>query len=435
MQQNTSDGSARSEPVAFYNQDKAIGRSCQLRPFLQISLTLEEDLQRSQRLDKIPPYLFGEIARLRAKVAAEGVDLINLSIGDPDQPTPQPIIDRLCEAANDPQTHRYDESEAGWPEYLEAVAEWYDRRFGVKIDPASEAMLLLGSKDGLAHICWAMIDAGDVSLVPDPGYTVYKVNTLMAGGETVAMPLLEQNGFLPDLSAISTDAARAAKLMFLNYPNNPTGGVASLEFYRDVVRFAKEYDIAVVSDIAYCDVTFDGYIAPSLLQVEGAKDVVIEMHSLSKSFNMTGWRIGFAVGNPDLVTALNKLKSNLDSRQFPAIDIAAAYALLNVTNEETMALYTKRRDTLVDGLNELGWNVNKPVASLYVWARVPKGYTSAEFSKLLLTEAGVLVIPGNGYGEHGEGYVRMSLTVADDVNGDRIAQAVKRIASLNIRWD
>lgn len=391
-------------------------------------------MERAKRLDKIPPYLFGEIARLRAKAVADGVDLINLGIGDPDQPTPQAIIDRLCEAANDPETHRYDESEAGWPPYLEAVARWYKTRFNVDIDPNTEAMLLLGSKDGLAHICWAMIDPGDISLVPDPGYTVYKVNTLMAGGDVVAMPLLQSNGFLPDLSAIPTDAAKAAKLMFLNYPNNPTGAVADIDFYKDVIRFAREYDIAVVSDVAYSEVTYDGYIAPSMLQVEGAKDVCIEMHSLSKSFNMTGWRIGFAVGNRELIAALNKLKSNLDSRQFPAIDLAAAFAIENIANTDTLALYRKRRDILVDGLNAIGWKINKPLATLYVWARVPEGYTSADFAKLLLQEAGVLVIPGNGYGEYGEGYVRMSLTVSGDVDGDRVAEAVKRIGNANIKW-
>lgn len=392
-------------------------------------------MERAKRLDKIPPYLFGEIARLRAKAVADGVDLINLSIGDPDQPTPQPIIDRLCEAANDPETHRYDESESGWPVYLEAVARWYKKRFDVDIDPTTEAMLLLGSKDGLAHICWAMIDPGDVSLVPDPGYPVYKVNTLMAGGEAVTMPLLEENGFLPDLSAIPTSAAKAAKLMFLNYPNNPTGAVASLDFYSDVVRFARQYDIAVVSDIAYCDVTYDGYSAPSMLQVEGAKDVVVEMHSLSKSFNMTGWRIGFAVGNKDVVGALNKLKSNVDSRQFPAIDLAAAFALENITNEGTLALYKKRRDILVDGLNALGWKVKSPLGSLYVWARIPEGYTSAEFAKMMLRDAGVLMIPGNGYGQYGEGYVRMSMTVMGDVDGDRVAEAVQRIRdNIKINW-
>ena len=391
-------------------------------------------MQRAKRLDLIPPYLFGEISRLKSQAISEGRDLIDVGIGDPDQPTPQSVIDRLCEAANDPETHRYDESEAGWPVFLESVARWYGRRFGVDIDPSGEAMLLLGSKDGLAHLVWAMIDPGDVSLVPDPGYTVYKVNTLMAGGEAVAMPLLEKNGFVPDLSAIDSDKARAAKLLFLNYPNNPTGAIATLDFYNDVVRFAKEYDIAVCSDLAYSEVTYDGYDAPSFLQAEGAKDVCIEMHSLSKTYNMTGWRIGFAVGNRDLVSHLNKLKSNLDSRQFPAIDIAAAHALDSVSNAQTLALYKKRRDILVDGLNSIGWKVNKPVASLYVWARIPEGYTSADFAKLLLTEAGVLVIPGNGYGQYGEGYVRMSLTVSGDVYGERLAEAVERIRAIDINW-
>lgn len=392
-------------------------------------------MERAKRLDLIPPYLFGEISRLKANAIAEGKDLIDLGIGDPDQPTPQPIIDKLSEAANDPETHRYDETEAGWPLFLEAASGWYKKRFDVDIDPKSEAMLLLGSKDGLAHLCWAMINPGDISLVPDPGYTVYKVNTLMAGGEIHAMPLLEKNGFVPALAAIPTDVAKKAKLMFLNYPNNPTGATATLGFYNDVVRFAKEYDIAVCSDLAYSEVTYDGYDAPSMLQAEGAKDVVIEMHSLSKTYNMTGWRIGFAVGNKDLITHLNKLKSNIDSRQFPAIDIAAAYALENISNKPTLDLYKKRRDILVDGLNKLGWKVKKPVASLYVWAKVPDGYKSADFAKMLLTDAGVLVIPGNGYGEHGEGYVRMSLTVSDDKNGDRMAEAVKRIKeNIKVKW-
>ncbi|MGC8863344.1 MAG: LL-diaminopimelate aminotransferase [Armatimonadota bacterium] len=392
-------------------------------------------MKRAKRLDLIPPYLFGEIARLKAQAIAEGKNLIDLGIGDPDQPTPKPIIDRLCEAANDPITHRYDESEAGWPVFLEAVSRWYARRFGVQIDPKSEALLLLGSKDGLAHVCWAMIDAGDVSLVPDPGYTVYKVNTLMAGGEVHSMPLLAKNNFLPDLSAIPSDVARRAKLLFLNYPNNPTGAVAPLEFFQDAVRFARDYDIAVVSDLAYSEVTYDGYIAPSMLQADGAKDVVIEMHSLSKSFNMTGWRIGFAVGNADLVAHLNKLKSNLDSRQFPAIAIAAAGALDSVSNQPTLDLYRKRRDILVDGLAEIGWQIPKPRASLYVWAPVPSGYTSAEFAKLLLTEAGVLVVPGSGYGEYGEGYIRMSLTVSGDHNGELLAEAVRRIReNIKVAW-
>jgi len=356
-------------------------------------------MRRAKRLDAIPPYLFGEIARLKAKAIAEGRDLVDFGIGDPDVPTPQPIIDRLCESANDPLTHRYDESEAGWPAFLEAAAQWYRRRFGCEIDPKTEAMLLIGSKDGLAHFAWAMIDPGDVAIVPDPGYTVYKVNALMAGGEVHVTPLLEKNDFLPDLTAIPSEVARRAKVMFLNYPNNPTGAVATSDFYRDAVAFAREYDIALCCDMAYSEVTYDGYVSPAALPLEGARDVVIEMYSLSKSHNMTGWRIGFAVGNADLISALNKLKSNVDSRQFPAISLAAGHALLNVDNSATIALYQKRRDILVDGLNEIGWRVPKPKASLYVWAPVPAGQTSADFAKTLLQDAGVLLIPGNGYGQ------------------------------------
>ncbi|MCX8052746.1 MAG: LL-diaminopimelate aminotransferase [Armatimonadetes bacterium] len=392
-------------------------------------------MHRAKRLDLIPPYLFGEIARLKAQAIAEGKSLIDLGIGDPDQPTPWPIVDQLCEAAKDPITHRYDESEAGWPPFLESVSRWYRRRFGVEIDPKSEALLLLGSKDGLAHVCWAMIDPGDVGLVPDPGYTVYKVNTLMAGGDIYVMPLLAENGFLPKLSDIPSDIAKRAKLMFLNYPNNPTGAVASLEFFQDAVRFARDYDIAIVSDLAYSEVTYDGYVAPSMLQVDGAKNVVIEMHSLSKTFNMTGWRIGFAVGSADLIAHLNKLKSNIDSRQFPAIDLAAAYALDNVSNQSTLDLYKRRRDILVDGLAEIGWKIPKPKATLYVWAPVPKGYTSADFAKVLLTEAGVLVVPGSGYGQYGEGYVRMSLTVSGDKDGNLIFEAVRMIREkVKVEW-
>lgn len=392
-------------------------------------------MQRAKRLDNIPPYLFGEIARLKAQVIADGVDIIDFGIGDPDQPTPQPIIDKLCECANDPTTHRYDESKAGVPEFLAAVSRWYKRRFGVDVDADTEAVLLIGSKEGLAHLAWAMIDPGDVSLVPDPGYTVYKVNTLMAGGSVEIMPLLVENDFLPDLSAIPTEAASKAKLMFLCYPNNPTGAVATPEFFADVVAFAKQYDIAVCHDCAYSEVAFDGYKPLSFLQTPGAKDVGIETHSLSKTFNMTGWRLGFAVGNPDIIKALNSLKENVDSRQFPAIALAGAYALDNISNEPTVKLIRRRRDILVDGLQSLGCDVRKPRASFYVWAPVPKGMTSADFRKKLLMEAGVFVIPGSGYGQYGEGYIRMSLTVSGDVNGERVAEAIRRITDMGINWD
>ena len=384
-------------------------------------------IARAQRLDKIPPYLFNEIAAAKRKALAEGRDLIDLGIGDPDQPTPAPIIEALAQAAQNPATHRYDETNAGWTPFLEAVSTWAKRRFNVEIDALTEAMLLIGSKEGLSHLAWAYIDPGDLSLVPDPAYTVYKVNTLMAGGETYAMPLLEENGFLPDLSAIPSDIAKRAKLLWLNYPNNPTGAVAPLSFYEDAVKFAREYNLLLVNDAAYTEVAYDGYKPVSVLQVPGAKDVSIELHSLSKMFNMTGWRIGFAMGNAEAIGVLNKLKSNLDSKQFPAISLAAAHALLEVDNKPTLDLYKKRRDILCDGLTALGWKIRKPEAALYVWTRVPAGYTSMSFAKFLLDEAGVLVIPGVGYGEFGEGYIRMSLTVLGDKNGERLQEAVDRI--------
>ncbi len=387
-------------------------------------------IARAQRLDKVPPYLFGEIARKKAKAIAAGADLIDLGIGDPDQPTPEPIIDALYSAAKDASTHRYDESPAGEPVFLDAVARWFEKRFGVAVDAKTEALLLIGSKEGLAHLAWAYIDPGDISIVPDPAYTVYKVNTLMAGGEVVTMPLLEENGFLPDLGAIDTGVAKRAKLLWVNYPNNPTGAVADLGFYRDAVAFCKEHDLLLVNDAAYAAVSFDGYVPPSVLQVEGAKDVAIEFHSFSKMFNMTGWRMGMALGNPDAIGALNKMKSNVDSKAFPAVARAAAYALENVDNTPSFELIRKRRDILVDGLNALGWSIPKPKATFYVWARVPEGETSMGFAGRLLEEAGVLAIPGIGYGDHGEGYIRMSLTVVGDRDGERVAEAVERIGRM-----
>ncbi len=380
----------------------------------------------ASRLDKIPPYLFAEISAIKRKAIAEGRDIIDLGIGDPDQPTPEPIIEALAQAAHNPSTHRYDETNAGWVEFLEAAAAWMHKRFGVQLDAASETMLLIGSKEGLAHLAWAYINPGDVSLCPDPAYTVYKVNTLMAGGEVILMPLREENGFLPDFSAIPAETAKAAKLLWLNYPNNPTGAVASLEFYQKAVDFARENNLLLVNDAAYADVYYDTP-PPSALEVPGAKEVVIELHSLSKMYNMTGWRIGFAAGCPEAIATLNRMKANLDSKQFPAVSLAAAHALLHVDNRPTLELYRKRRDILCQGLNSLGWQVRTPEAAIYVWARVPQGYTSASFARLLLQEADVNVIPGSGYGECGEGFVRMSLTVMGDKNGERIEEAVQRI--------
>ncbi|MEJ5252292.1 MAG: LL-diaminopimelate aminotransferase [Chthonomonadetes bacterium] len=382
---------------------------------------------RASRLDKTPPYLFGEIAKLKAKALAEGRDLIDFGIGDPDQPTPRDIIDHLYEAAKDPATHRYDETPYGEPFFLQAVAEWYRRRYGVSVDPDGEVLLLIGSKEGLAHLAWAYIDPGDIALVPDPAYTVYAINTRMAGGETFTMPLKRENGFLPDLSAVPSDVARRAKLLFLNYPNNPTGAVATCEFYQEAVQFAREYDILLVNDAAYSEVVYDGYRHPSLLQMEGAKDVAIEFNSLSKMFNMTGWRIGFAAGNRDAIANLNKMKSYVDSKQFAAISRAGAYALLYADNTPTLNLYQKRRDILVEGLQAIGWDVQKPKATFYVWVPTPGGMSSIEFAKQLLERAGILAIPGIGYGEHGEGYVRFSITVSGDHHGERVEEAVRRI--------
>jgi LL-diaminopimelate aminotransferase len=394
-------------------------------------------VQFAKRLDSIPPYLFGEIARMKAKALADGADLIDFGNGDPDQPTPQAIIDKLAEAANNPATHRYDESDFGWPEYIDAIAGWYKKRFGVSLDTSKgEVLELIGSKEGLAHLAWAYIDQGDISLVPEPGYTVYKVNTLMAGGTPHVMPLLPENGYLPDLSAIPSDVAAKARLMYLNYPNNPTSAVATKEFFSDVVAFAKQHDIIVCHDAAYSEVCYDGYQAPSFLEVPGAMDVAIEINSLSKAYNMAGWRVAWAAGNRDIIKGLNKMKANIDSKQFPGLMMAAAHALRNMAGDpRTIALYQKRRDILIDALNSLGWNLPKTQATLYIWAPVPPGYTSIEFAKLMLEKCGVLIIPGVGYGPYGEGYFRMSLTVSGDKDGERITEAVRRMkANLEINW-
>jgi LL-diaminopimelate aminotransferase len=383
---------------------------------------------RSRRLDNIPPYLFAEISRLKAEMRARGEDIIDLGIGDPDQPTPEPIVSALQRACADPRTHTYDESPRGWEPFVQSIARWYHRRFGVALDPNSEILELIGSKEGLAHLVWAFVDPGDAVIVPDPSYPVYRTHARMCGATVYEVPLKRENGFLPVLSDIPSEVAQKAKLFFVCYPNNPTGAVANIDFYREVVRFCREYDILLVADMAYSEVTYDGYISPSPLQVENARDVTLEFHSLSKTFNMTGWRIGFACGNRDAVATLAKLKENLDSKQFPAIAEAGAYALEHVSNRQTFALYEKRRDLLVGALQAGGWDVEAPKGSFYVWAPVPTEEPSADFAERLLKESRVLVVPGIGYGEAGEGYVRMSLTVAGDVAGERVAEAGRRIA-------
>jgi len=384
----------------------------------------------ARRLSSIPPYLFAEMSRIKAEAIARGADVIDLGIGDPDQPTPETIRAALVRAIDNPETHRYDETPRGWMPFLRAATDWYTRVFGVTLDPATQACQLIGSKEGLAHLAWAYAEVGDVVITPNPGYTVYKVNALMAGAEVFETPLRVENGFLPVLADIPSDVARRAKLFYICYPHNPTGAVADERLYHELVTFCREYDILLVSDMAYASVTYDGFRHPTALQIDGADEITVEFHSLSKMFNMTGWRLGFALGNADAVATLQKLKANLDSKQFPAIAEAGAFALNEVDNRGTFNWYQRRRDRLCQGLREIGWKVPIPKASFYIWARVPtEGMSSAQFATALLERANVLVIPGNGYGDAGEGYVRMSLTLLGDQDGERFDEAVRRIAA------
>jgi LL-diaminopimelate aminotransferase len=383
----------------------------------------------SRRIEKIPPYLFSEMARIKREMLAQGHDVIDLGIGDPDQPTPAGVIESLRTAVGDPETHRYDETPRGWKPFLEAAARFYGREFGVAIEPESEIGQVIGSKEGLAHLAWAYADPGDAVIVPDPAYPVYKVNGLMAGADVHEVVLRAEHGFLPKLEDVPVDVAKRAKLFYVCYPNNPTGAVATPGFYQDLVAFCRDHDILAVNDMAYGTVCYDGFRNPTILQAEGGKEVAIEFHSLSKMYNMTGWRLGFCCGNPDAVATLQRLKSNIDSKAFPAVAEAGAHALEYVSNQRTIELYQERRDRLVDGLRSIGWLVEKPKAAFYVWARVPSGHTSAGFAAALLERAHVLVIPGTGYGPSGEGYVRMSLTLIGDKNGERFDEAVRRIAA------
>jgi LL-diaminopimelate aminotransferase len=381
-------------------------------------------MRLANRIDKIPPYLFVEITRKIAQKRAEGVDVITFAIGDPDIPTPKHIMDELHEAADDPANHRYPESD-GLPELRQSIAGWYERRFGLRFNPDKEVLPLIGSKEGIANIAYCLIDPGDVALVPDPGYPVYSIATMFAGGEPYYLPLREEDGFLPDLGAIPADVARRAKVLWLNYPNNPTAAVADLAFFEEAVRFAKRYDLAVCHDGPYSEVAFDGYKPVSFLQAEGARDVGIEFHSLSKSYNMTGWRIGMAVGNETLINALFRVKSNVDSGINQAIQKMAIAAFEGPQDciAEHNAIYQRRRDRLVEALRACGMRVESPRASLYVWARVPEGYTSAEFAARLIDDIGVVVTPGSGYGKYGEGFVRLSITTADE----RVEEGVRRL--------
>ncbi len=383
-------------------------------------------MQLARRVQQLPPYLFAEISRKIAEKRAQGVDVISFGIGDPDLPTPPHVIEALKRAADDPANHRYPETE-GLPELRQAMARWYERRFGVTLDPEKEVVPLIGSKEGIAHVALCLVDPGDVALVPDPAYPVYAVGTMFAGGEVYPLPLREERGFLPDLDAVPADVARRARVLWINYPNNPTAACATLEFFERVVHFARRYDLAVCHDLAYADVAYDGYVPPSFLEVPGAREVGIEFNSLSKAYNMTGWRVGMAVGNAALVDALTRVKSNLDSGIPQAIQQMAIAAMDGPQDAITQhnAVYQRRRDRVVEVLRAIGLTVEPPKASLYVWAKLPAGERSIDFATRLLEDTGVVVTPGIGYGAHGEGYIRLSLTTPDN----RIDEGLRRLAS------
>ena len=366
------------------------------------------------RVNQVPPYLFVQISRKIAEKKAQGVDVISFGIGDPDLATPREVLDGLFDASEIQVNHRYPETE-GLPEFRIAVAEWYKDRFGIQFDPEKEVLSLIGAKEGIGHAALSFVEPGDIALVPDPGYPVYSVGTLFSGGESYYLPLNSENSWLPDFSIIPDDVAKKATVLWINYPNNPTGAIADLQFFEDVVKFAKKNDIAVMHDNCYSEVTFDGYKPPSFFEVDGSKDIGLEFHSLSKTYNMTGWRIGMVVGNPDLINALMIVKSNLDSGVSQAIQNMGIVALklpaqyISDRNE----IYQNRRDSILEVLKNIGLKVEKTKASLYIWAKIPEGFSSSEFCEIVLDQTGIVFTPGSGYGANGEGYVRLSITISD----------------------
>lgn len=385
----------------------------------------------SERLEKIPPYLFAEIDRKIAEARAKGIDIISLGIGDPDKPTLQPVVDEMHKAIDNPKNHDYPPYN-GTEQFRTAARDWMKKRFDVELNADTEILANIGSKEAIAHVFFAYVDKGDYTLVPDPGYPVYKNATIFAGGTPYAMPLLEENGFLPDLDKIPKDIAQKAKLMFVNYPNNPTGATADLEFYKKAVAFCKKYDILLCSDMAYSEMTYDGYKAPSVLQVEGAKDVTLEFYSHSKSYNMTGWRVGFVAGNAAAIKALGTIKNNIDSGTFKAIQQAAsaAFSVEQSYIDELNGMYQERRDVMVKGLQELGWDIKPTKATFYIWIPTPNGMSSEEFATLMLEKANVVVPPGIGYGKCGEGYIRIALT--KDV--ETLKKALQRMKDAGIHY-
>ena len=383
----------------------------------------------SQRLSKIPPYLFAEIDEMKRRKEKEGVKIIDFGVGDPDIPTPKHIVEAMKRAVEKPENHRYPSYE-GMLRFREAVADFYMRRRGVRLDPEREVIALIGSKEGIAHLPLAFVNDGDYVLVPDPGYPVYHSSAVLADGKPYRIPLRKENGFLPNFEEIPDEVARKAKIMFLNYPNNPTTAVAEKEFIKEAVDFCLDNGIILAHDFAYGEITFDGYRAKSFLEVGDAFEVCIEFNSLSKTYNMTGWRIGFAVGNEEIIRGLLKVKTNVDSGVFQAIQEAAITALTGDDKciEENCRIYRERRDVLLKGLRDVGLRAEKPKATFYIWCEVPEGYTSVEFTKKLLEEAGILVTPGVGFGKYGEGFVRFALTKDVKV----IEEAVERLKEIDL---
>jgi LL-diaminopimelate aminotransferase len=379
-------------------------------------------MQPSSRLDRLPPYLFAELERKIAEKKAAGVDVISLGIGDPDTPTPAPVIEALASAAADPGTHRYP-SNRGRPELRAAFAGFYARRFGVELDPDTEIIPALGAKECIFNLNLAFLDPDSVALAADPGYPVYTGGPLLAGSEAVLMPLVPELGFAPDLDAIDGDVAARARLLYINYPNNPTGAVVPEGLFERAVEFGRVHNVLIVHDASYTETTFDGYVAPSFLETPGAKDVGVEVFSLSKGWNMTGWRTAAIVGNADAVSTYWKLKTNIDSGQFEAVQLATVRALEDGPPAEMPAIYQRRRDLVCDALREIGVDVKTPKGTIYVWAPVPDGHTSASYCELVLEESGVVVSPGGAYGPNGEGFFRISLTIDDA----RLSEAVERL--------
>lgn len=386
-------------------------------------------MEVSSRVKDVPPYLFVQISQKIAQKRSQGADVISFGIGDPDIPTPDPVIDALCKAAYETPNHRYPETD-GLPAFREAVANWYKDRFQVDLDPDKEVLPLIGAKEGIGHASLCFINPGDVALIPDPGYPVYSVGTLFAGGKSHSLPLYEKNGWLPELASIPEQVAIKSKVMWINYPNNPTGAVASFEYFKDVVNFAKNNNIIVMHDACYTDVAYDNFRPISFLEIEGAKDIGIEFHSLSKTYNMTGWRVGMVVGNQELINSLMIIKSNLDSGVPQAVQIMGIEAMRLPQSylDERNAVYAARRDKIVNTLNSIGLEVEKPKASLYVWAKVPEGYSSGEFSERVLEDTDIVLMAGRGYGEYGEGYVRLSVTI----NNSDLDRGLERLSNWKI---